>query len=167
MLPISTGGVRRFLRTITFHVVLVAFAAILGTWGAGWVMEELLVRQALDLEAEYFWKQRQENSQFPLPDTRNLTAFFHDDPKMPEELRNLGPGFHDLKGHHHSYNVLVSERQSDRLILIFEGEQVRAVLMVWFGAVGTCPDCRLRLPVFGLPLLSKFCFSGRQARRPG
>jgi len=134
MLPISTGGVRRFLRTITFHVVLVAFAAVLGTWGAGWVMEELLVRQALDLEAEYFWKQRQENSQFPLPDTRNLTAFFQDDPKMPEELRNLGPGFHDLKGHHHSYNALVSERQSDRLILIFEGEQVRA-LSLWFGLV--------------------------------
>ena len=97
-------------------------------------MEELLVRQALDLEAEYFWKQRQENSQFPLPDTRNLTAFFHDDPKMPEELRNLGPGFHDLKGHHHSYNALVSEHQSDRLILIFEGEQVRA-LSLWFGLV--------------------------------
>ena len=134
MRPISTGGVRRFLRTITFHIVLVAFAAVLGTWGAGWVMEELLVRQALDLEAEYFWKQRQENSQFPLPDTRNLTAFFHDDPTMPEELRNLGPGFHDLKGHHHSYNVLVSERKSDRLILIFEGEQVRA-LSLWFGLV--------------------------------
>ncbi len=134
MLPISTGGVRRFSRTITFHLVLVAIAAVLGTWGAGWVMEELLVRQALDLEAEYFWQQRQNNPQFQLPDTRNLTGFFHDDPKMPEELRGLGPGFHDLKGHHHSFNALVSDRQGDRLILIFEGEQVRA-LSLWFGLV--------------------------------
>ena len=56
-------------------------------------MEELLVRQALDLEAEYFWKQRQENSQFPLPDTHNLTAFFHDDPKCPRNCVTLAQDF--------------------------------------------------------------------------
>jgi len=134
MPPIRTVSVRRFSRTITFHLLLVAFAAVLGTWGAGWIMEELLVRQALGLEAEYFWKQRQENPQFPLPDTRNLTAFLHDAPETPDELRDLVPGFHDLMGHHHSYNVLVSEHQGERLILLFEGEQVRA-LSLWFGLV--------------------------------
>lgn len=134
MPPIRTGSVRRVSRTITFHLILVAFAAVLGTWGAGWIMEELLVRQALDLEAEYFWKQRQEHSQFPLPDTRNLTAYFSDGSDTPAALRDLSPGFHDMVGHHHSYNVLVSERAGDRLILVFEGEQVRA-LALWFGLV--------------------------------
>ena len=134
MPPIRTVSVRRFSRTITFHLLLVVFAAVLGTWGAGWIMEELLVRQALGLEAEYFWKQRQENTQFPLPDTRNLPAFLHDSPDTPDELRDLVPGFHDLMGHRHSYNVLVSEHQGERLILLFEGEQVRA-LSLWFGLV--------------------------------
>ena len=134
MPPIRTGGVRRFSRTITFHLLLVAFAAVLGTWGAGWVMEELLVRQALDTEAEYFWKHREKNTSFPLPDTRNLTAYFSNAADTPEALRDLVPGFHDVMGHHHSYNVLVSQREGERLILVFEGEQVRA-LALWFGLV--------------------------------
>jgi len=134
MPPIRTNSVRRVFRTITFHLLLVAFAAVLGTWGAGWVMEELLVRQALNTEAEYFWEHHQEDPQFPLPDTRNLTTFFSDGPDTPENLRDLTPGFHDLTGHHHSFNVLVSERNSQRLILVFEGEQVRA-LALWFGLV--------------------------------
>ena len=124
MPPIRTGGVRRFSRTITFHLLLVVFAAILGTWGAGWVMKELLVRQALDTEAEYFWDHRKKNASFPLPDTRNLTAYLSDSADTPEVLRDLGPGFHDMTGHHHSYNVLVSERDGERLILVFEGEPV-------------------------------------------
>ena len=39
-----------------------------------------------------------------------------------------------MTGHHHSYNVLVSERDGERLVLVFEGEQVRA-LTLWFGLV--------------------------------
>ena len=134
MPPIRTGGVRRFSRTITFHLLLVVFAAILGTWGAGWVMKELLVRQALDTEAEDFWDHRKKNASFPLPDTRNLTAYFSDSVDTPEVLRDLSPGFHDMTGHHHSYNVLVSERDGESLVLVFEGEQVRA-LTLWFGLV--------------------------------
>ena len=84
MPPIKTGSVREKRRTITFHILLVGFAALLGTWGAGWVMEELLVRQALDTEAEYFWDHRKKNASFPLPDTRNLMAYSSDSADTPE-----------------------------------------------------------------------------------
>lgn len=126
--------VRRFTRAVTFQLLLVGLAAVLGTWGAGAIMKEMLVRQALDTEAKYFWEHRSAKADFPLPDTRNLTGYLSDSPDLPAELRALGPGFHEFDTPDHFSVALVSEQQGERLTLVFEGEQVRS-LALWFGLV--------------------------------
>ena len=70
MTPIRAGIARRFTRAITFQLLLVGLAAVLGTWGAGWIMKEMLVRQALTTEADYYWEHQARDARFPLPDTR-------------------------------------------------------------------------------------------------
>jgi len=77
--------VRRFTRAVTFQLLLVGLAAVLGIWGAGAIMKEMLVRQALLTEAEYFWELRSANPAFPVPDTRNLTGYLSDSPDLPQD----------------------------------------------------------------------------------
>ena len=134
MPPIRAGIVRRFTRVVTFQLLLVGLAAVLGTWGAGWIMKEMLVRQALSTEAEYFWSARAADDAFPAPDTRNLTGFLSGSPELPDDLRALPTGFHELPTPDHFSIVHVSEQGGERLTLIFEGEQVRS-LALWFGLV--------------------------------
>jgi signal transduction histidine kinase len=126
--------VRRFTRAVTFQLLLVGLAAILGIWGAGAIMKEMLVRQALLTEAEYFWELRSANPDVPLPDTRNLTGYLSESPDLPPDLRALSPGFHELDTPDHFSVALVSEHQGERLTLVFEGAQVRS-LALWFGLV--------------------------------
>ena len=95
MPPIRAGIVRRFTRVVTFQLLLVGLAAALGTWGAGWIMKEMLVRQALSTEAEYFWSARATDKAFPAPDTRNLTGFLSGSRELPDDLRALSTGFHE------------------------------------------------------------------------
>ena len=88
---IRTGIAGRFSKAIALQLLLVALAAVLGTWGAGWIMKEMLVRQALTTEADYYWKQKLKDNSFALPDTRNLTGFSSDLPNMPEDFSGLAP----------------------------------------------------------------------------
>ncbi len=134
MTPIRAGIARRFTRAITFQLLLVGLAAVLGTWGAGWIMKEMLVRQALTTEADYYWEHQARDARFPLPDTRNLTGYFADSPGVPTALLSLSPGFHECPDVDNFSVVHISERDGERLILAFEGEQVRK-LALWFGLV--------------------------------
>lgn len=134
MVPIRAGIVRRFTRAVAFQLLLVGGAAVLGTWGAGYIMKEMLVRQALNTEAEYYWQHKVKNPFFPVPDTRNLTGYLADSPALPNELRTLPVGFHELDTPDHFSVAYISEQQGERLTLVFEGEQVRA-LSLWFGLV--------------------------------
>ena len=125
---------RRFTKAITVQLLMVGLAAVLGTWGAGWIMKELLVRQALKTEADYYWEQKTNDIDFPLPDTRNLTGFLGGSEKIPTELEGLSPGFHELSASVNFSVAHVSEKDDTKLVLVFEGEQVRE-LALWFGLV--------------------------------
>lgn len=131
---IRMGIAGRFSKAIALQLLLVALAAVLGIWGAGWIMKEMLVRQALTTEADYYWKQKLKDNSFALPDTHNLTGFSSDLPNMPEDFSDLAPGFHELTAAANFSIVHVSEQDGQRLVLVFEGEQVRE-LALWFGLV--------------------------------
>lgn len=135
MPTLKPGIARRFGRAVALQLTLVAVAAVLGTWGAGWVMKELLVKQALQTEADYFWLRRSEDSLFELPDTRNLTGYMYrgaDSSPVPNEMRSLALGFHELPSQSDYSVALVSEKNGEKLILLFDGEQVHE-LTLYFG----------------------------------
>ncbi|MDX1528877.1 MAG: HAMP domain-containing sensor histidine kinase [Gammaproteobacteria bacterium] len=133
----KAGLGERFGRAFLFQAVLIALAAVLGVYAAAFAIEEVLIKQALRQEASYFWDKRQNDPGFPLPDTLNLTGFMDGEAQngsVPEELRALEPGFHDLPAESDFSVVYVSERGDRRLFLVFDGEQV-GELALYFGLV--------------------------------
>lgn len=126
----KSGIARRLGRTIVFQLLLVSIAAVLGIQGASWVIEELLVKEALETEAEHFWDRRDENPTFDPPDTRNLTGYVvginGSSPTVPDILLGLPKGYSDISADGEDYSIAyVSERNSDRVILVFDADQVR------------------------------------------
>jgi len=137
MVDKTTGITRRFWRVLALHIALVAAAVILGIFGANWIIEERLVKEALYTEAEYYWNQFKIDPTFPLPDTRNLTGYRHlpgEEDSLPLVLRNLHVGFHELESETDYSVVLVSELASERLVLVFNAGQVRQ-LAIFFGLI--------------------------------
>lgn len=123
-------------RAFLFQAVMISVVAILSVWAAAFVLEEVLVKQALTDEAEYFGQQRRVDPAFPLPDTRNLTGFLEDDPAhaVPKPYRRFGPGFHELQSGSGFSLVYVSVVDGRRLYLLFDGENVGHLAFV-FGLV--------------------------------
>jgi signal transduction histidine kinase len=133
----KVGLGERFGRAFLIQGILIALAAILGVYAAAFAIEEILIKQALREEANYFWEKRRENPAFSLPDTLNLTAFMSaagEGGPTPEALRRLEPGFHHLPDQPEFSVVYVTENDSRRLYLVFDGEQV-GELALYFGLV--------------------------------
>jgi signal transduction histidine kinase len=119
-----------------FQAVIIGSVAILSVWAAAFVLEEVLIKQALRDEAQYFWENRRADAGFPLPDTRNLTGYLENDPDaaVPRQYRDFESGFHEL-GDGSDYTLVhVTGEPGRRLYLLFDGENVGHLAFV-FGLV--------------------------------
>ncbi len=132
---VLTGGLRtRLVRVFLLQVLAISIATVLGVYAAAWVVERVLVQEALNGEAEYFWDRYSDNADFQLPDTNNLTAYLAEDgdtSTVPAWLRDEQPGFR--RGHRQDDSspvVHVSERDGDRLYLVFDEMQVSS--LAWY-----------------------------------
>ncbi|MGD8956759.1 MAG: hypothetical protein PVJ03_05445, partial [Chromatiaceae bacterium] len=126
-MPIEGGLKRRISRTFLLQAAAISLAAVVSVYLAATVIKHVLVTEALRLEAEYFWQRRAGDPAFGLPDTRNLTGFLgrmHGDSQLPEGLRDLDDGFHELASGAGITTVYVSTRDDQRLYLVFDGERV-------------------------------------------
>ncbi len=134
----APGLGRRLGRVFLLQATLISLAAVIGVYAAGTTIEEVLIRRALEEEAEHFWERFSASAQFPVPDTRNLTGFLAggdaDRSGVPASIAALGPGFHDLDTAADFSVVYVTERDGNRLLLVFDGEGVSR-LALWFGLV--------------------------------
>jgi len=133
----SNIGLGRTLgRAFLFQAAMISVVAVLSVWASAFVLEEVLIKQALQDEADYFWSKRGEQANFPLPDTRNLTGYLENDPlhPVPDNYRRFQPGFHDLGAGSGFSLVHVSEGEGGRLFLLFDGENVGHLAFV-FGLV--------------------------------
>ena len=132
----SRRGLRQRLgRAFLLQAVLISVAAIIGVYAAAFAIEEVLIKRALKEEASYFWDRYEKEPIFPLPDTLNLTGFLAsvDDPSaLAEPLRELGQGFSQLPSQADFSIVYVTERDGQRLYLVFDGDRVRE-LALYFG----------------------------------
>lgn len=133
----SDAGLRRKLdKAFLLQAILISVVAALSVYAAAFVLEEVLVKQALREEADYFWRHYDRQQQFPRPDTLNLTGYLGPLPGgdgIPAELIDLGPGFHGSSALDYSV-VYVTEHAGQRLVLVFDGESVNE-LALFFGLV--------------------------------
>lgn len=127
----------RLGRAFVLQAVVISVTAIVGVWVAGFTIERVLIKRALQEEANHFWRARNADLRAPPPDTLNLTGFLapaRDLSSFPAPLRDLGPGYHRVDTQADMSVVYVEERGGERLALQFDGEQVRE-LSVLFGLV--------------------------------
>ncbi len=131
-------GLRRKLGKAFFlQGLLIALATTLGVWASAYVLEEVLVKQALRDEADYFWVRYAADPAFPAPDTVNLTGYFSGAGDVPTELSRLAPGFHErpIQTPNSDYSVAyVTERDGEGLYLVFDASRVNE-LAFYFGLV--------------------------------
>ena len=129
-------GLRASLgRVFLIQGALIAVAAVMGVYAAAFALEELLIKQALQEEAEHFWSLRTQDPQFHLPDTRNLTGYLRSSTNqspLPEGLADLGPGFHEMPSGRGFNSAHVSIDGDQTLYLVFDGERVNH-LALYFG----------------------------------
>lgn len=123
-------------RKMTLQMLLIAFTAILGIGFSSVVIEQFLVREALDREAVHFWKHYQANNEFPVPNTDNLKGYLSDIEKVndgiPSNLKGYSPGYQKMHGQTSHSLLYVSEENGKRLYLLFDGESVLR-LSIFFG----------------------------------
>src|SRR5688572_24704425 len=114
------------------QAALISIAAVLGVFMASALLEGVLIRAALSDEVSHFWKQRDADPQFQLPNTRNLRGYFDD--TVPAQLRALPPGYHEWTHEGLEFVVNVTERDGRRLYLVFDRTNVSR-LAAYYGLV--------------------------------
>src|SRR5262245_37383997 len=82
----------RLGRAFLLQAAFIAVAAAVSVFLANVLLEDVLIRQALRDEANFFWDRRTANPSHPLPATLNLSGYLAD---APPDLATLGPGFHE------------------------------------------------------------------------
>lgn len=122
-------------RKMTLQACLIALVAVLGIGSASVVIEQFLVREALNGEAAHFWEIYQLNPDFSVPHTANLKGYLSDvesEVGVPPELKGFGLGYHKMDGQTAHSLLYTTEQYGKRLHLLFDGKSVLR-LAIYFG----------------------------------
>jgi signal transduction histidine kinase len=150
------GLTRRLGRELLLQAVYISVAVIVGVYVVAVLLEDVLIEQALEGEAEYYWQRVAEQPDAVLPDTLNLTAYREGlGQGVPTELAQLGDGFHKRSSPRETL-TFITTRDGHRLYLVFESGQVNE-LVTTFGVV----PLALALTVIYLALFSAYRVSRR------
>lgn len=134
---ILRGSIKtKLVRVFLLQILAISTATVLGVYAAAFVVEQVLVREALNGEAEHFWSHYQDDASFPLPNTNNLRGYLEggrEEARPPEWLAGVETGFGRQRSVAGDDPVVhVTEREGRRLILVFDEMQVSS-LSFWFG----------------------------------
>lgn len=128
------GLTRRLGRELLRQAFYISVAVLGSMFVAGTLIEDVLIEQALEGEAEYYWNRVQQHNVTDLPDTQNLTIYRAGVAQgIPSDLAALEPGFHSRK-EPRDVIIHVSQRGEERIVLVFEAEQVDELVFL-FGIV--------------------------------
>ena len=123
----------RLWKAFLLQALLIGVTTILGVFAARYILGDVLIKAALENEADFFWHQYVQDNSHPRPNTYNLTAYLSGVDDVPEAMTKLELGFHELTTAHSDFYVIyVSEKDGLRLWLEFDGKQVSELAM-FFG----------------------------------
>ncbi len=124
----------RLIKVLLFQLLFISLATVGGVFGAAKVVENVLIREALEGEAKFFWEAYKENPDFPLPKTMNLTGYFADPANQdtPVELYDMTADFQRVTLNEKLPIVYRTEQMGRTLYLVFEEAQVGR-LALFFG----------------------------------
>ena len=131
----NKGLQHKLIRAFLLQILSISLATLLGVFAAEKILEDLLVRKALEGEATHFWALYRQQPDFPRPNTLNLTGYLatgSDYSEVPKELQSLKPGYFRAQLNQRKPIVYIEDYKNDRLFLVFDEEQV-ARLSLYFG----------------------------------
>ncbi len=126
--------ISRINRAFLLQAGLIAIAAMVGVLGAKVVIEQILIREAMFKEEDYFWSQYAKNPNFPLPDTTNLTGYFNPE-ELPIEISDeliAQQGFIEFGTGVDRKVLHVTEQNGKKLYLVYYRGQVD-LLVLYYG----------------------------------
>ncbi len=127
----------KLIRVFLLQVLLISLATLIAVFAAAKVVEDVLLKQALEGEASYFWALYRQYKNVPRPNTMNMQGYLavdSDYSEVPPELRSLKPGYTRTRLQGRTPIVYVQNLNQSRLYLVFDEEQV-AGLSFYFGVV--------------------------------
>ena len=123
---------RRLLVNLATQVLLISAVAVASVYAVRYVFGEILMRQALTLEAEHAIEGLHARPDFVLPQTRNLVAYLGPGP-LPAWLEGLAPGFHrrvpEPPGTQTHPVYVADAGDGRRLYLVFRAEAVDRLVL--------------------------------------
>ncbi len=131
----DSGILSKLSKVLFIQLIFISLATVGGVFGAAKVVEDVLIREALEGEAEFFWNHRVANPDFALPSTMNLTGYLvenNDYSAVPPEFRDMQSNYQRLPLNRKHPIVYLTERDGAQLFLVFEEAQV-ARLALFFG----------------------------------
>lgn len=145
----------KLLKIFLVQIGLISAVTAVGIFSAALVAEDLLVNQALQGEADYFWQRYQADEQAALPNSLNLLGYLGD-PAQPEQtpawLRGLSVGMHRVSHEGQRPIVHVSQKNDRILYLVFDEEQVSRLSLFF----GIAPLTAVLLVLYALAFLGYF-----------
>jgi signal transduction histidine kinase len=129
-----SGLITKINRAFFLQALLISIAVMLSVFFAKIVLEEVLIKQAIKQEADYFWQNYSKDASFPLPDTLNLTGYLNTE-DLPEVLLKRVPedtGFHEYEDDTNHFVVYLSDIDNRRLYLVYNRGQVDS-LAAYYG----------------------------------
>lgn len=136
---------------ILLQASFIFITVLLSVLAVAWVLQKILVKEALELEAEAFIQSYQTDPSFPLPRTRNLVGYLDRSGQadtVPVALRGLAPGLHlevRIQAEQRPLPVYVEDFAQGRLYLVFAGYNVDRLV----GLFGLLPVILLLLIIYG------------------
>lgn len=128
------GLTSRLGRDLLRQAVYISIAVLGSMFVAGLLVEDVLIEQALEGEAEYYWARVEQDPAASLPDTKNLTIYRSGaSGGVPPDLAGLSTGFYRREDPREVI-IHVSERGDERIYLVFEAQQVDELVLL-FGTV--------------------------------
>ncbi|MEX1199909.1 MAG: HAMP domain-containing sensor histidine kinase [Methylophaga sp.] len=124
----------KLIKVFLIQIALISLVTLAGVYAAKATLEDVLVRAALEGEAEHFWLMRSENPDFPLPNTMNLQAHMaatDNLQSLPSALRDLPPGLQRTQLNGQEPIVFVEDKAGQRLFLIFDEVKVSRLALVF------------------------------------
>lgn len=124
----------KLTKVFLIQILLISIVTIAGIYAAKTTVEDILVREALQGEAEHFWQLREQQPDFPLPNTMNLIAYISTHGEMstvPLALRHLQPGLQRANFNGEEPIVYVEDKADSRLYLVFDEVKVSRLALVF------------------------------------
>ncbi len=132
-----TGIYSKLVRVFVLQVIFISLITVLGVYAAANIVEKVLVKKALEGEAQHFWSLYGTNIDQSTPNTDNLEGFIArngDLTGIPKAIQSVEPGFGRVEFNDRNPLIYVEDRDKDRLYLIFD-EQSVSKLGFYFGVV--------------------------------